>query len=249
MITVKNIEDRLRTIDYTKPAPDRAMLEALVSDGRSRILKSASIAGLCPDSDRYFEFCLSQVGSFCSASYNAVEIALACGLQPIYVAAAINVHGSDWGHKLLGLKRFATMDRGNYTVWRSGEFWYALGESQRRVEKIVNGLSQQQNELRKAINRADMEYVLRITESYPHRIMSLMDTRTELMYTDPRIERSKKQREKAKQEAAAAGKRLVDPGAYNDMSNTFNRSITPRDPNRPSPADGYITVSGRKYHP
>lgn len=53
MITVENIERRLRKIDYTKPSPSREMLEALMTDGRSRILKASESDKLCADSEAF----------------------------------------------------------------------------------------------------------------------------------------------------------------------------------------------------
>lgn len=226
MITVKNIESRLKTIDYTKPNPPRELLEELVSDGRSRILKYAKTEGLCRLSSKYFEFCLSQVGSFCTAPYNAVEIALATGMQPIYIAAAINLYGSDWAHKFFGLKRFAQEERGEYTVWKSADAWFALGECQNRTKESPGSISTGQAHIRLAVRKGDLDFIRYNAQHFPHRMMSILAPRKELLYKDPRIEKSKAKREAAKQAAAEAGKKLAEPGAFNDMGNVFNPAIT-----------------------
>lgn len=225
MITAPNIESRLKKIDYTKPDPSREMLEALVSDGRSRILKSARHIGLCPNSDRYFEFCLKQVGSFCTASYNAVEIALATGLQPIYIAAAINLYGMEWAHKLFGLKRFNFADRGDYTVWKSSDSWFCLGECKNRTKDTTGTISVGQNQLRIAVRRGDLEFIREAAEFFPHRMMSILMPRKDLLYKDPRITAARAKREADKKAAEAQGKKLVERGAFNDVGNVFNPSI------------------------
>ncbi|QZE58572.1 hypothetical protein pEaSNUABM28_00015 [Erwinia phage pEa_SNUABM_28] len=250
MITVKNIELRLKRIDYTRPSPTRERLEELVADGRSRILKSAQIDGLCPESDRYFEFCLSQVGSFCTASYNAVEIALCIGLQPIHVAAAISVHGFEWSHRLLGLKRFATLDRGGFTVWKSADSWFSLCEAQRRATAVRGDqvISTGQSKLRQAVRNGDMAKILEIAQSHPHRMMSILDVRKEL-YSDPRLEKSKREREAKKKELAAEGKKLAERGSYNDLGTVFNGPITKPDRTRgiDDSSQTRSTVSGRRF--
>lgn len=248
MITVKNIELRLKRIDYTRPSPSREMLEGLVADGRSRILKSAEIEGLCPDSDRYFEFCLSQVGSFCAASYNAVEIALCTGIQPIYIAAAIHIHGFDWAHRLFGLKRLAQMDRGDYTVWRSADAWFSLCEAKRRARAVVGdqSISSGQSSLRQAIRNSDMDKIRQIAQSNPHRMLSILGDRT-FLYLDPRVEKSRKELEAKKRALAAEGKKMAEVGSYNDLSPVFNGPIVKRDTSLPRTADSYSTTSGRKY--
>lgn len=228
MITAKHIESRLRTIDYTKPNPDRELLVALASDGRTRILKTAQTDGLCPLSDKYFEFCLSQVGSFCTAGYNAVEIAMSIGVQPIYVAAHIHLHGCDWAHRLLGLKRFACVDRGQYTVWSSGEAWFALGECQRRSKQHY-GISSGQEALRKAIQKSEMPYVFAAAVTHPHRLMSILRPREGLLYRDPRVEKTLKQRAKAAAEAKAEGRSVLTTekrSEYGDMGKLFNGHLS-----------------------
>lgn len=249
MITVENIERRLRKIDYTKPSPSREMLEALMADGRSRILKASETDKLCADSERYFEFCLSQVGSFCAASYNAVEIALMINIQPIYIAAAINLYGCDWGHRFLGLKRFAALDRGINTVWKSADAWFALGECQNRTKNIFGDASKGQTTLRRAIQSGDMDIIRQVAHEFPHRAMSILQPRKEMLYTDPRAEKSKKEREAAKAAAQAAGKKLAERGAFNDMGSVFNGAITPRNTDRgfSDSSETRSAVNGRRF--
>ncbi|QZE58918.1 hypothetical protein MPK64_gp015 [Erwinia phage pEa_SNUABM_16] len=250
MITVKNIELRLKRIDYTRPSPTRERLEELVADGRSRILKAAQIDGLCPESDRYFEFCLSQVGSFCTASYNAVEIALCIGLQPIHVAAAISVHGFEWSHRLLGLKRFAALDRGSFTVWKSADAWFSLGEAQRRAANVYGDqtISVGQSKLRQAIRTSNMDVIRQIAQAHPHRVMSVLAPRHAL-YTDPRAEKARREREAKKKELAAEGKKLAERGSYNDLGTVFNGPITKPDRTRgiDDSSQTRSTVSGRRF--
>lgn len=248
MITVQKIEARLKRLDYTRPSPSREMLEGLMQDGRTRILKKSE-TDLCADSDRYFEFCLSQVGSFCTAAYNAVEIGLSLNIQPIYIAAAINLHGGDWQYRFLELKRFGLLDRGDNTVWRSADSWFGLGEARRRLVHAgaSSEISTGQSILRMAVRKGEMEKIRMIAETNPHRMMSILNIRKEPMYNDPRTLAAKKAREKAKSDAAAAGKKLVEKGAFNDLGGVFNKTITKADPTRPRTADEYTTAGGRKY--
>lgn len=228
MITVKNIERRLKTIDYTKPNPPQELLESLVKDGRSRILKSAQEDCLCSLSNRYFEFCLSQVGSFCTAPYNAVEIALRIGVQPIYVAAAIYIYGLDWQQKFLGLKRFDRLDRGEYTVWKSSDAWFNLAECKHRVESVTHALSGPQSILRQAVRRGDMIAILKIAETNPHRMMSILPQRRGLLYDDPRMSLAKKKREQEAAASIAKGistNKPVGRSEYGDIDYQFNGAL------------------------
>lgn len=251
MITVQKIEARLKRLNYTRPSPDREMLEELMTDGRTRILKKSAKSDLCKDSDRYFEFCLSQVGSFCTAPYNAVEIGLSLDIQPIYIAAAIHLYGSDWQYRFLELKRFGLLDRGPNTVWRSGEAWFGLGECRRRLVQNWNSteISTGQSMLRTAVRNGNMDKIREIAQTNPHRMMSILDARKGTLYTDPRIVASKKAREKAKTDAEALGKKLAEPRAYGDLSAVFNGPITPPDKTRglSDSSETRGTVSGRRF--
>ncbi|QZE59259.1 hypothetical protein MPK66_gp015 [Erwinia phage pEa_SNUABM_2] len=249
MITAKNVESRLAKINYTRPDPSREELEELVSHGKTRILKTADINGLCPLSDKYFEFCLKQVGSFCTASYNAVEIAMCVGIQPIYVAAALHLYGSDWAYRLLKLKRFGHLDRGIHTVWESAGAWFSLGECRRRILGSQT-VSQGQGNLKTAIRLGDMEQIRQIAAVYPHRVMSVLAARNGLLYTDQRIERSKRLRAEAKAKAEADGKKLAEPGKYNDLAPVFNGPIAKPDRTRGIDDSSQTrgTISGRRFH-
>lgn len=252
MITAQHIEARLTNLDYTKPVPSREWLEELMSDGRTRILKASERNGLCPDSVRYFEFCLSQVGSFCAASYNAVEIGLVLDIQPIYIAAAISLHGADWSHRFLGLKRFANLNRGPYTVWKSADMWFVLGEARRRITATKGSadISQGQIDLRRAVRNSDIEFILDVARRFPFRMGSIMSDVRGQVYVDPRLEKAKKAKEKAKADAAAEGKKLCERGAFNDLGNTFNRTLGKSDKTRPVEdySETRVARSGRRFH-
>lgn len=251
MITVQKIEARLKRLDYTRPTPSREMLEGLMKDGRTRILSKSATNDLCKDSLEYFEFCLSQVGSFCTASYNAVEIGLSLNIQPIYIAAAINLYGSDWQFRFLELKRFGLLARGDYSVWKSAGAWFGLGECRRRLVRAgaTSEISTGQSILRMAVRKGEMDKIREIAEKFPHRMMSILDMKREPLYNDPRIAASKKAREKAKAEAAAAGKKLAEPRSYSDMGAVFNGPITPRNTDRgfSDSSETRGTVSGRRF--
>ena len=248
MITAKNVESRLAKINYTRPDPEREELEELMRHGKTLILKSSDREGLCPMSTKYFEFCLKQVGSFCTASYNAVEIAMCIGIQPIYVAAALHLHGGDWAYRLLKLKRFGTLDRGINTVWESAGAWFSLGECRSRIVGTPT-VSQGQTTLKQAIRMGDMNIIRQIAKSHPHRVMSVLDSRKGLLYTDHRIERSKRLRAEAKAKAEADGKKLAEPGKYNDLAPVFNGPITKSTYTRPvDDGDTRTTLSGRRFH-
>lgn len=224
MITAKNVESRLAKINYTRPDPSREELEELMSHGKTLILKSAKINGFCPLSDKYFEFCLKQVGSFCTTSYNAVEIAMCVGIQPIYVAAALHLYGSDWAYRLLKLKRFGQLDRGVHTVWESGGAWFSLGECRSRTvgnQTVSHG----QGNLKTAIRMGDMELIRNIAAQFPHRTMSVLAPRNGLLYTDQRHEKSKRDLEAKKKALEAEGKKMVEQGSYNDLGTVFNGPI------------------------
>ena len=251
MITVQKIEARLNRLDYTRPSPDREMLEGLMKDGRTRILSKSAESDLCADSDRYFEFCLSQVGSFCTASYNAVEIGLSLNIQPIYIAAAIHLYGSDWQFRFLELKRFGQLARGDYSVWKSADAWFGLGECRRRLVSVgtTSEISTGQSILRMAVRKGEMDKIREIAEAHPHRMMSILGMKRDPLYTDPRIVASKKAREKAKADAAAAGKKLAEPRSYADLTPVFNGSIAPRDVTRgfSDSSETRGTVNGRRF--
>ena len=251
MITVQKIEARLKRLDYTRPSPSREMLEGLMKDGRTRILSKSATSDLCKDSLEYFEFCLSQVGSFCTASYNAVEIGLSLNIQPIYIAAAINLYGSDWQYRFLELKRFGLLARGDYSVWQSAGTWFGLGECRRRLVRAgaTSEISTGQSILRMAVRKGEMDKIRDIAEKFPHRMMSILDMKREPLYNDPRIAASKKAREKAKADAAAAGKKLAEPRAYNDLSAVFNGPIAPPNKDRgfSDSSETRATVSGRRF--
>lgn len=251
MITVQKIEARLKRLDYTRPTPSREMLEGLMKDGRTRILSKSATSDLCADSMEYFEFCLSQVGSFCTASYNAVEIGLSLNIQPIYIAAAINLYGSDWQFRFLELKRFGLLARGDYSVWKSADAWFGLGECRRRLVRAgaTSEISTGQSILRMAVRKGEMDKIREIAEKFPHRMMSILDMKREPLYNDPRIAASKKAREKAKAEAAAAGKKLAEPRSYSDLSAVFNGPIAPpnRDRGFSDSSETRTTVSGRRF--
>ncbi|AWY08296.1 hypothetical protein HOT49_gp015 [Erwinia phage vB_EamM_Alexandra] len=231
MITAKNVESRLAKINYTRPDPSREELEELVGHGKTRILKTADINGLCPLSNQYFEFCLKQVGSFCTASYNAVEIAMCVGIQPIYVAAALHLYGGDWAYRLLKLKRFGRLDRGIHSVWESGGAWFSLGECRSRIVGSQT-VSQGQGNLKTAIRLGDMELIRQIAAKFPHRTMSVLAPRIGLLYTDQRREKSKRDLEAKKKALAAEGKKMAEHGSYSDLSPVFNGSIAKPDYDR-----------------
>lgn len=195
MITVKDIERRVSSVKYDRPDPPSELLEKLVADGRSRILRVAETKGLDELSDQYFDFCLKQVGSFCSASYNAVEIALCTGLPPIYVAAFISVHGAEWEHKFFGLKRFNQVDRGPYTVWHSGGRWYNLQECQNRLSPISSETSSGQRSLTLSIRAGDLPAIFVTASHAPHRVMAILSGRKSLLYHDSRGDADKARRE------------------------------------------------------
>ena len=67
--------------------------------------------------------------------------------------------------------------------------------------------------------------------------------------TDPRAEKSKKDREAAKAAAQAAGKKLAERGAFNDMGSVFNGAITQRNTDRgfSDSSEARTTVSGRRF--
>lgn len=255
MITVQSVEARLKNLDYTRPAPSKELLEELMSDGRTRILRASDRIGLCPDSDRYFEFCLSQVGSFCTAPYNAVEIALSINIQPIYVAAAISLYGIDWAQRLLGLKRLYLLDRGEQTVWKSADAWFGLGECRRRLVNNYKGdrtVSAGQSLLRNAVKNGDMEKVRAIAEAFPHRMMSVLEPRRDPVYTDPRLVKSRNQKELARKAAAAEGRTLIaeaERGSYGDLTPIFNGHISKPDRTRgiSDSSETRSTVNGRRF--
>lgn len=248
MITAKNVESLLAKINYTRPDPSREELEELVSHGRTRILKTAGIDGFCPLSRKYFEFCLKQVGSFCATSYNAVEIAMCVGIQPIYVAAALHLYGSDWSYRLLKLKRFGHLDRGIHSVWESGGAWFSLGECRSRIVGSQT-VSQGQGNLKTAIRLGDMEQIRQIVALYPHRTMSVLAPRIGLLYTDQRREKSKRDLEAKKKALEAEGKKMAEQGSYNDLSPVFNGPITRPDRTRgiDDSSETRSTISGRRF--
>lgn len=116
--------------NYKKPTAEQ--MQAILADGRSRILKASDANELCPLSVEFFPFCWSVIGRFGATNYNAVEIGSLCRIQPIYIACAVHEFGIDWAHRLFTLKRLVGFERGENTILQGANMFWCVRELRRR---------------------------------------------------------------------------------------------------------------------
>lgn len=128
---------KLNLSDYAIPSSE--LMDEILSEGKTRIINTA--AGkkkLDALSEKYFEFCWTQVGHFGFYNRNAIEIGFVSQLPPIHIACAINRYGADWAVKFLHMKRITLVDRGDSTVIKTGTCYFAISDLKRNLASDVS---------------------------------------------------------------------------------------------------------------
>lgn len=134
------IEKRIRKLNLSDYAiPSSELMDEILSEGKTRIINTAlDNKKLDKLSEKYFEFCWTQVGHFGFHNRNAIEIGFVTQLPPIHIACAINRYGADWAVKLLHMKRITLVDRGDSTVIKTGECFFAVSDLKRNLRNYIS---------------------------------------------------------------------------------------------------------------
>ena len=173
------------TFDNYK-TPSEEQILSVLSEGRSRILKASSGTELCDLSIEFFPFCWSVVGRFGAASYNAVEIAALCGIQPIYIACAIHQYGIDWSHRLFTLKRLSGHDRGLDTVICGSTWCWSVRELRRRLPTSLDNMTNRQRAMRSSIKTSMVHELVDDVVQNSSLVLSVVEAKRIDVFRDPR---------------------------------------------------------------
>ena len=180
--------------NYKKPTAEQ--MQAILADGRSRILKASDTNELCPLSVEFFPFCWSVIGRFGATSYNAVEIGSLCCIQPIYIACAVHEFGIDWAFRLFTLKRLVGFDRGENTIMQGETWFWSARELRRRCTYRTPEHTARQKKLMTILRG---ESVMEMTETVARQgnlVISVVGLHLQSVFIDPRKRSEAKDKKK-----------------------------------------------------